>query len=535
MKRRNRIAAVLLAAVLLLGGFSSAAGAKVTDNAKKWEDAVFPSWFSYPGDALNVLNQNYQVSTRFYTDIFGDVKGAVLSEFYEIPGGHGLCYGISFANACLLSGLPAASSFTSPEGAAYDDVNDLPLGGVSEELRLSLLSFIKYCYVMQASSSLPATFEKHRNDVAGLRAAVADFVYNDGPAVAVGLVGKPSHEVLAVGLLGDEDIVILDSNDPEQLYVMDFTGSEWSYTCAGFIWRSGSSDFDFDTNASAVYRMIMGSAEDRDYSAEDYAYTAAEEATGETDIYVTAMERMDEDKLLLLYDRKLSCQPEKNLLSLGAGYSQQFGDDTFCNYSWLAADTAVALRNTDVWTHAVGAFGNRTGMLCDVPAGGAAAVMAEEGEPTLLLAAGSGHPFRFVSLAPDGTGELARCAIEGKVSDGEAFVARKDDGLRVDGVSNAVVRLQADGAAPVSCGGDAFRVSVSADGTAVEVTVKGDADDDGKLTSADARLVLRLSVGLEQRERFTLYACDYDEDGKTTSADARQILRSSVGLKDDIS
>ena len=56
--------------------------------------------------------------------------------------------------------------------------------------------------------------------------------------------------------------------------------------------------------------------------------------------------------------------------------------------------------------------------------------------------------------------------------------------------------------------------------------IMGDADGDGKITSADARLVLRAAVGLEE---IPLERGDTDGDGKITSADARDILRKSVG------
>ncbi len=61
--------------------------------------------------------------------------------------------------------------------------------------------------------------------------------------------------------------------------------------------------------------------------------------------------------------------------------------------------------------------------------------------------------------------------------------------------------------------------------------VLGDLDGDNKITSADARLALRQSVGLEHfsGEKFT--AGDVDFDKKITSADARLILRASVGLE----
>ena len=73
--------------------------------------------------------------------------------------------------------------------------------------------------------------------------------------------------------------------------------------------------------------------------------------------------------------------------------------------------------------------------------------------------------------------------------------------------------------------------------TAAPALAPGDADGDGRLTSADARLALRASVGLKEpgdveKDSAAYLACDVDGDGKVTSADARLILRASVGLED---
>lgn len=57
--------------------------------------------------------------------------------------------------------------------------------------------------------------------------------------------------------------------------------------------------------------------------------------------------------------------------------------------------------------------------------------------------------------------------------------------------------------------------------------IKGDADGDGQITSSDARLILRASVGLEE---IPLEVADVDGDGKITSADSREVMRQSVGL-----
>ena len=55
------------------------------------------------------------------------------------------------------------------------------------------------------------------------------------------------------------------------------------------------------------------------------------------------------------------------------------------------------------------------------------------------------------------------------------------------------------------------------------------------MTSGDARLALRASVGLEKeivKGSAAYLAADADGDGEVTSGDARLILRASVGLED---
>ncbi len=71
-------------------------------------------------------------------------------------------------------------------------------------------------------------------------------------------------------------------------------------------------------------------------------------------------------------------------------------------------------------------------------------------------------------------------------------------------------------------------------GESYTVIVKGDTDSDGLVTAADARLVLRASVGLENGSPDWFSAAgDISADGGVvlSSSDARLILRGSVGLE----
>ena len=75
---------------------------------------------------------------------------------------------------------------------------------------------------------------------------------------------------------------------------------------------------------------------------------------------------------------------------------------------------------------------------------------------------------------------------------------------------------------------------VLADGTEYDLIVLGDADSDGTISSADARLALRTAVGLESFGENSAYYRASNVDGdKVSSSDARLILRAAVGLEDN--
>lgn len=59
----------------------------------------------------------------------------------------------------------------------------------------------------------------------------------------------------------------------------------------------------------------------------------------------------------------------------------------------------------------------------------------------------------------------------------------------------------------------------------------GDIDMDNKVSAADARKILRNSVGLEEIPIEAIMYANPDFDGKISAADARTVLRMSVGLE----
>ena len=64
-----------------------------------------------------------------------------------------------------------------------------------------------------------------------------------------------------------------------------------------------------------------------------------------------------------------------------------------------------------------------------------------------------------------------------------------------------------------------------------KVTLLGDANCDGKLTAADAALILRYLKGLSDLTEQGKLNADYNQDGKITEEDAELIMQHIVGLK----
>ena len=66
----------------------------------------------------------------------------------------------------------------------------------------------------------------------------------------------------------------------------------------------------------------------------------------------------------------------------------------------------------------------------------------------------------------------------------------------------------------------------------VDEVIPGDADRDGVVSAADARIVLRASVGLFMPDEEQMKRADLNADGSCTADEARLILRAAVGLEE---
>lgn len=513
----------LLAALFPLTSYASAVP----------EGAVLPDWYSFPACGIQLKNENVSVDRQIYRDIYGPLKGSFIYDMYE-GSEHGICYGVTFTTAAVMADSPALSSFVSAGGGDYGSLNELQKGTYCTDLRMPLLSLIKYAYATQASSVVSKNFLATKNNAKGLYAAVSDFVYHGGPPVAVGLLGDYySHEVLAVGLLGDEDIIINDSNDPTKLYVMDFSGDKWRYQCDSLSWSSRDADFDYCIDAAGVFDFIRSGTDER-VLADDYVYDAEEEMNGTADVFCPGAVKSDTDNLLLLMPENFDFAPKNDILSFGLGASSFFDADYLFVYSWTDADNSVAVQNRNSSEKAMAALGNETGIVTYVLPDHMAAVTVNDDAPAVLLKGGNGDNASFAFLSMAGEDDYDFFWIRGAFDGDEIFARLKDGVVYVSGMREmtaVIERSDGEATAAASAGEGDFLITGSFD-DGLSLTLLGDADGDGKVTSGDARIVLRCSVKLDEVSRYGFSACDYDLDNEISAADARLILRRSVGLRD---
>lgn len=101
------------------------------------------------------------------------------------------------------------------------------------------------------------------------------------------------------------------------------------------------------------------------------------------------------------------------------------------------------------------------------------------------------------------------------------------------GMTVSELRKQIDGDITVALDDDALIANgtkITCGGVTYILTVKGDAQADGKITASDARAILRIAAKLDTADGITTSAADINSDGKVTSSEARSVLRFSAKL-----
>jgi len=184
--------------------------------------------------------------------------------------------------------------------------------------------------------------------------------------------------------------------------------------------------------------------------------------------------------------------------------------------------------------------GNRYLEAVKITPNGDGTIDAANANGAIFRAVRTGNGYRFECRNADGTYALLRTAGTGQTMgiSNEASVfswlhfADGTDRLQADGFYGRAILY---GGVQQGFGYFApayFENASFAKPQLLRVTImRGDANLDGKLTAADAALVLRTVVGLSYMDEPMCAAGDTDGDGEVTAADAAKILRLVVQLE----
>ncbi len=133
----------------------------------------------------------------------------------------------------------------------------------------------------------------------------------------------------------------------------------------------------------------------------------------------------------------------------------------------------------------------------------------------------------------------ADCTFAKESADGLAVVNSNTTVAVLLAATNATAVLTengetADSAEKISTGMQIVLIKDATVSDRMTVVVPGDTNGDGLLTAGDARIALRISVGLDGPEGAYLAAAKVNGGTFITAGDARSILRASVGLDDPL-
>ncbi len=146
-----------------------------------------------------------------------------------------------------------------------------------------------------------------------------------------------------------------------------------------------------------------------------------------------------------------------------------------------------------------------------------------ENDPTHIMISDASITSRHVDAAGDQEEMYVYTAIV--IENGEIYTDERS--VPVGGDTDSEITDDTDTAADTD---SAPNTDTDSDTDSGELAMVGDLDGDNMITSTDALIILRISVGVESRsDSFKLFH-DVDGDGELNSADAVELLRYSVSL-----
>ncbi len=449
----------------------------------------FPEGYDFKEDRYSFRNSNVAdtISLDIYKDVFGEEKGETIYNAYERgESTHGLCYGIAVTTGSLLLDVPSVDSFIRYVGPCKY-IKDINMGTKCYELNtITAKNFIKYGYVTQFSTQAETEF----GDCTALYNAVSDYVYNGGIPVTVSLKEYRydssknewsqtfGHRVLAVGIDGNNGIIIDDSNkgSKQTIYLTkDSNGNftnEWTYS--GYSQTTdGTCIFDknvgvarvigYNTAIALPYLVLAANAQ-----LDGYPDSAYEDEYHEVDIETKKLD--SEYNLVSVISDSYEIVSDDGYLSaidkpeMGSEINDNNGD-----LYWINDSSNITVSNFNSNDNKVKFATNDVAVEVSICEDSTVEMSIDENSNSVIanLSIVEGKNYTIAFDTSDSEGNDVDISVTGTANGDEVVACETEDGIQVTGLNDITVTYEtADGTAETTAKVD--------DGSTVNITVNDD-------------------------------------------------------------
>ena len=264
--------------------------------------------------------KNYQTSDitiEHYLNFYGIAVGSFLKMVKQFDGSGGHCYGMIATATCSYDKKPSAETYGDNKHILWD----VELSDRSSDTQINARNFIAYGHIQQFGLKVATERLFNKNKLNLLYNAVESYVYNNGPAVLIGISGElggedRGHELLALSIEDYGNFCVIGVYDPNfpnvirPLYLYKTNGhlTGWEYLLfKDTSWMSGGkyAAIEYCSADLDVYNTIK----DKKHSlaAEQMVYTTSPsvEVCIEGEIAHATGNNSDSKYLLPIYSREV--------------------------------------------------------------------------------------------------------------------------------------------------------------------------------------------------------------------------------------
>lgn len=427
----------------------------------------FPDGYNFDTDRWHFGNENRIIDRGIYESVFGPIKGKQIWEqksywqkITQIEPG--VCYGMAFSTAAFLNNKPSVSIFIDNFINHLIDVNYgssclIPQIVGNKTISSTAAKIISQYHVAQYSSINKV---KYPCDCNKLYHAVYDYVYNNGEPVVIYLnnleghwgdgsfrdvkQSNNKHAVFAIGLKGNDTILINDSNYPNKITELKLNRDEsgkltngWSYKgykCADWIDDDALFNQYADEQLANHNFDLIGMVGGTEFYNELY------------NVLTIPGYYLDSDKLLLSVAGQSAILSNLTMYKIPNDDVGSISDNSSSQDSslfWVENNQKdkINITNNSEEKKEYSLLGNTSGVTVRIDPNVSADIYVEDLEHNSVSILNGNQTIIEVSFSIAVDDEFKEINISGEGAGDKAIITKKETGLQISGLNNLQISI----------------------------------------------------------------------------------------------